>query len=106
MTNINTVANVAFALMRDESRESFNALFQGLNEIREKIGAPSPSVVIKDKDEWQRDALLEVWPAAQQQLCRYHINANVGLRAKQKWVYPPEAAAPDGVEDQEQADRA
>jgi len=106
MTNINTVANVAFALMKDESRESFDALFQGLEKIREKVGAPSPSVVITDKDEQQRDALLEVWPAAQQQLCRYHMNANVGLRAKQKWVYPPEAATPDGVEDQEQADRA
>jgi hypothetical protein len=84
MTNINTVANVAFALMRDESRESLSTLFLGLNEIREKIGAPSSSVVITDKDEWQRDALLKVWPAAQPQLCWYHTNANVGLRVKQK----------------------
>jgi hypothetical protein len=32
-------------LMRDESRESFNALFQGLHEIRDKIGAPNSFLV-------------------------------------------------------------
>lgn len=92
MTNINTIANVAFALMKDETRGSFDALFQGLERIRVRLGAPKPHVVITDQDEWQKAALLEVWPDAQQQLCRYHMNANVALQSKKKWVYPKEAA--------------
>lgn len=79
MTNVNTVANVAFALMKDETRDSFDALFQGLEKIRALIAAPKPHVVVTDQDEWQKAALLAVWPDTQQQLCRYHINPNVAL---------------------------
>jgi hypothetical protein len=85
-----TVATVAVALVKDESRDSFDALFQGLEKIRERIGAPKPQVVITDKDERQRDALFEIWPDVQQQLCRYHMNVNVALQSKKKFKYPEE----------------
>jgi hypothetical protein len=46
MTNINTIANVAFALIEDEIRASFDALHQGLERLRQKIGAPTTQVDI------------------------------------------------------------
>jgi hypothetical protein len=92
MTNINTVANVAFALMKDETRESFDTLFEGLEKLRARINAPKPHVIITDQDKWQKAALLEVWPDTQQQLCRFHMNANVALQSKKKWAASEEAA--------------
>jgi len=106
MTNINTVANVAFALMREESVACFTTLFQGLERIRARIGAPTPNVVITDQDEKQKAALLEVWPNTQQQLCRYHINKNVALHSKKKWVNDEGIANGNGDEAQQQADEA
>jgi len=102
MTNVNTIAAVAFALMKDETLASFTALFNGLEKIRARIDAPKPHVVITDKDEQQKAALNEVWPDAQQQLCRFHINQNVLLRAKQKWVKPDGAEEDEAREDTEE----
>src|ERR1700694_1384920 len=92
MTNINTVANVAFALMKDETRESFDTLFEVLEKLRARINAPKPHVIITDQDKWQKAALLEVWPDPQQQLCRFHMNANFALQSKKKWAASEEAA--------------
>jgi hypothetical protein len=112
MTNINTVANVAFALVREKTTACSTTLFQGVERFRERLGAAILHVVITDKDEQQRDALFEVWPDVQQQLCRFHILANVALQSKKKFVYKNNEGDRnngrngDGAEEQEQANEA
>lgn len=71
--------------MKDETRDSLRYVSDA-SKIRERIGAPKPHVVITEQDEQQRDALFAVWPGIQQQLCRYHIVANVALQSKRKLV--------------------
>jgi hypothetical protein len=83
-TNVNSIANVAFGLIGDETQGSFDFLADSLNQLRVKIEARSPAVTITDKDGRLRQALLEVFPDAQQQLCRFHMNQNVTLQAKKK----------------------
>jgi hypothetical protein len=104
MTNLNTLGIVAFALMKDETRETFTSLFRALDTIRERIGAPIPHVVVTDQDQWQKQALAEVWPDTQQQLCRYHMNANVVTQARKKWKAkeknnPPDVPPDGGVDE-------
>jgi len=70
MTNINTVANVAFALVREKTTACSTTLVQGVERFLERLGAAMLHVVITDQDEQQRDALFEVWPDVQQHLPR------------------------------------
>lgn len=100
-TNINSIANVAFGLIGEEDRESFDFLASGVNQLREKIGARRPEVLITDKDQWMRGALRAVFPDAQLQLCRYHMYENVKLQAKKKgkWAKPAQQNDEDDDED-------
>jgi hypothetical protein len=100
-TNINSIANVVFGLIDNERREGFDFLVQSLNELRVRIEARSPLVTVTDKDDQMRDALKAVFPDTQQQLCRFHINANVLLQAKKKgkWSPPPVEDDEEGLRD-------
>lgn len=60
MTHIGTISTVALVLVKGETPEDFDALFQAVVKLRERSGTPRPAVVLTDKDEQQRDALLEV----------------------------------------------
>ncbi|KAK1994026.1 hypothetical protein LX36DRAFT_693377 [Colletotrichum falcatum] len=45
-----------------------------------------PTVIITDYDKQMKAALNKQFPDVQQQLCIHHINSNVMLKAKQKWL--------------------
>lgn len=60
ITNIGTISTVAFDLVKGETPEGFNAVLQPVEKLRERSGAPRPVDVLTDKDERQRDALLDV----------------------------------------------
>jgi len=84
MTNINTTATLAFGLIDNESREGFGFLAEGVNQLREQVGARTPSVTVTDKDDKMRGALRAVFPDAQQQICRFYISKNV-LKGAKEW---------------------
>jgi transposase-like protein len=59
------------------------------------VEARSPYVIVTDKDDQIKGALLDVFPDAQQQICRFHINKNVHLKAKTKGKWPRRQAGDD-----------
>lgn len=99
-TNVNSVANIAFGLIDNERREGFDFLADAVNQLRIKIEARPPSVTITDKDERMRDALNAIFPDAQKQLCRFHINQNVRLQARKKGKWKKRAAKAAEADDQ------
>ena len=56
--------------------------------LRADIGANLPDVVITDKEEALRTALRKTFPHVQQQLCVYHIVANVRAKINARWKDP------------------
>jgi hypothetical protein len=100
-THINSTASVAFGLVGDETRASFDFLADGINQLRFMIEARPPSVTITDKDAWMRAALKEVFTDTQQQICRFHMNENVKLKAKTKgkWKKPSNNDDEEGLRD-------
>ena len=101
-TNCNTTFSAAFGLIDNERKEGFDFLFQGLEALRVQINAGIPQVAITDKDNQMKDALAEVWPDTQQQICIFHINQNVRKKIKSAWK---KDANPDsGLEDDNDSD--
>ncbi|EGY20871.1 uncharacterized protein VDAG_02395 [Verticillium dahliae VdLs.17] len=88
-TCLGTVFNAAFGLIDNERREGFQFLAEGIKQLVEKHSIRQPTVIITDFDDAMKAALNDQFPDAQQQLCIHHINSNVILRAKQKWLKLP-----------------
>jgi hypothetical protein len=85
MTNVGSVASIAFGLVDNEREEGYTWLLEQLKSLYDMTGQPMPSVVITDQDNALKNALLAVFSTTTQQLCIFHINKNVALRIKQKW---------------------
>jgi hypothetical protein len=94
-TNIKSTMPVAFGLVDNERREGFDFLAESLEDLRVKIGARRPAVLLTDKDDRMRDAFAAVYPDAQLQICRFHIHKNVLLQAKKKGRWPRPPPPPD-----------
>lgn len=85
VTDQRSVANFAFGLINTEKEEGFHWLSERLNELRQQVGAPEPTVIITDKEKALKNALLRVFPSSQQQLCVWHVNAKIRARIKSRW---------------------
>ena len=85
-TCLGTVFNAAFGIIDNERKEGFLFLADGIRQLAQQNSIRDPDVVITDFDKQMRAALSEQFPEVQQQLCIHHINSNVLLKAKQKWV--------------------
>ena len=85
LTDQKSLVNFAFGLINTEKEEGFQWLYEQLNQLREEVEAPVPAVAITDKEAALRNALSRVFPNTQQQLCVYHINANVRVEIKTRW---------------------
>ncbi|KJZ69123.1 hypothetical protein HIM_11491 [Hirsutella minnesotensis 3608] len=85
VTDQRTVANFAFGLINTEKEQGFSWLCERLDKLRREVEAPAPTVVITDKETALKKALLRVFPLAQQQLCVFHVNANVNAKIKSRW---------------------
>ncbi|OAQ58993.1 transposase [Pochonia chlamydosporia 170] len=70
-TCLGTVFNAAFGLIDNERLEDIRA----------------PDVIVTDFDKQMKQALGVEFPEAQQQICIHHINSNVMLQSKRRWVY-------------------
>lgn len=88
ITNTDSLANFAFGIINGEAREHFDWLVRQLESVREEINAEIPHVVITDKDDVPRDALRAAMPSVQQQLCIYHIVANVRAKIRSRFRQP------------------
>jgi hypothetical protein len=86
-TCLGTIFNAAFGLIDNERLEGFQFLAKGVRTLLGRHGIRSPDVVITDFDEQMKKALGIEFPDAQQQICIHHINSNVMLQSKRKWVY-------------------
>ena len=95
-TCLKSVYNAAFGLIDNERREGFEFLSEAVRKLTERHGIPLPDVVITDYDQQMKEALDSQYPDSQQQLCIHHINANVLLNAKRKWITTIEAGEGDG----------
>jgi hypothetical protein len=85
MTDQLTVANFAFGLINSETEEAYSWLCETLEAFRAEVGATTPTVIITDKEQALKNALNTHFPHAQQQLCVYHINANINARIRSAW---------------------
>ncbi|KAJ6439012.1 hypothetical protein O9K51_08416 [Purpureocillium lavendulum] len=85
-TCLGSVYNAAFGLIDNERREGFQFLSESMRQLSEQRSIRQPDVIITDFDNQMKAALDDQFPDAQQQLCIHHINSNVLLKSKQKWV--------------------
>lgn len=85
-TCLGSVFNAAFGLIDNERREGFQFLSESIRQLSEQHAIRQPDVIITDFDDQMKAALDDQFPDAQQQLCIHHINSNVLLKSKQKWV--------------------
>jgi len=84
-TNCNTTFAAAFGLIDNEQRPSFDFLFNGMEELRVKINAALPGVLVTDRDERMKGAAAAIWPRTIQQLCIFHVLKNVQTNLAKKW---------------------
>lgn len=70
-------------ITRDERVSSF---LQSTKQLIDKHSIRQPDVIITDFDNAMKAALNDQFSDVQQQLCIHHINSNVLLKAKQKWL--------------------
>ena len=87
-TCLGTVFNAAFGLIDNERKAGFLFLTQSMRQLARQHSIREPDVIITDFDKQMKAALNDVFPDVQQQLCIHHINSNVLLKSKQKWVDP------------------
>ena len=85
VTDQKSLANFAFGLINGEKEYHFQWLCDRLDELRIDIGADTPEVIITDMEQALRTALTNTFPGAQQQLCVYHILANVRAKINARW---------------------
>ncbi|KAG7102246.1 PKS-NRPS hybrid synthetase like protein [Verticillium longisporum] len=58
----------------------------GIGQLVEQHSIRQPDVIVTDFDGQMKATLNDQFPDAQQQMCIHHINSNVLLKSKQKWV--------------------
>ncbi|RYC81842.1 hypothetical protein BFJ63_vAg15271 [Fusarium oxysporum f. sp. narcissi] len=86
-TCLGTVFNAVFGLIDKERLEGFQFLINGVHTLLDRYSIRTPDVVITDFDDQMKKALGVEFQDTQQQLCIHHINSNVTLQSKRKWVY-------------------
>jgi hypothetical protein len=85
-TCLGTVFNAAFGLIDNERREGFQFLAESIRQLVTDHSVREPIVIITDFDKYMKAAFDDQFPRSQQQLCIHHINSNVLLQSKRKWV--------------------
>ncbi|KAK4067510.1 hypothetical protein Purlil1_13843 [Purpureocillium lilacinum] len=98
-TCLGSVYNAAFGLIDNERREGFQFLSESMRQLSEQRSIRLPDVIITDFDNQMKAALDDQFPDAQQQLCIHHINSNVLLKSKQKWVEKDSGSGSSDEED-------
>ena len=84
ITDHGSVAPLAFGLVNTEKQDGYDWVLRHLEKLRCEVEAAVPKIVITDKETALKNALREIWPDTQQQLCVWHINANVRARIRSR----------------------
>ena len=71
--------------------------------MRERHNIQQPSVVVTDADRALKNALGNIWPNAQQQLCLWHICQHVASEAKKRWKGARSDSSADATESNSQS---
>ena len=100
-TCLKTVFNAAFGLIDNERREGFQFLAEGIHQLLVQNSIRLPNIIITDFDNSMKAAFNDQFPSIQQQLCIHHINSNVLLRSKQKWVKDRNSSSSSDTDDKE-----
>ena len=77
ITDQKSAANFTFGLTDTEKEVGYDWLCGQIDSLRGQLGIPTPDVVITDKEMALKNSLQSFSPQTQQQLCIFHINANV-----------------------------
>ncbi|KAM4067420.1 MULE transposase [Hirsutella rhossiliensis] len=77
---------ICYGLLNNEQFASFEWFLQQLSRFRRAGNISPPEVIITDKDDQLRDAIRQIFPDTQLQLCVFHINSNVVLYIKKWWM--------------------
>jgi MULE transposase domain len=94
-TCLGSIYNAVWGLIDNERREGFQFLAESVRQLVQQHSIQQPDVIITDFDDAMKAALNDQFPDVQQQLCIHHINSNVLLRAKQKWIKDASSSSSD-----------
>jgi hypothetical protein len=98
-TCLGTVFNATFGLINNERRDGFQFLAESISTLLSQHLIRRPAIIITDFDDSMKAALNDQFAEVQQQLCIHHINSNVLLRSKQKWVKNAENSSSSDISD-------
>lgn len=85
-TCLGTIFNAAFGLIDNKQQEGFQFLSASIHQLLIQHSIQEPTVIITDFDKSMKAVLNHQFPEIQQQLCIHHINSNILLQSKQKWI--------------------
>jgi len=77
---------ILFGLLHSEQEVDFCWFMHRLKELQQRYTVSTPDVFVTDFDQQLRTAVKTAFPDAQLQLCVFHVNSNVTLAIKQRWI--------------------
>lgn len=104
VTNTHSTFNIAFGVINKEDEPAYTWAVERLEDLRTKIGADYPYVVVTDSEKALKNALDNVWEDVQQQICLWHVNKNVIFEVKKRWAWAAGQQPPEGVEEVDETD--
>ena len=106
VTSERTSMPIWYGLLNNEQISSFEWFLKQLSRFQQAGIISSPKVIIIDKDDQLRNAIRQIFPFAQLQLCVFHINSNVVLSIKKWWKKAEDSLDSDLNSDQDNSDVA
>ncbi|KAL5610928.1 hypothetical protein FOBRF1_007045 [Fusarium oxysporum] len=97
---------ICYGLLNNEQVASFEWFLKQVSRFQRAGIISPPEVVITDKDDQLRNAIRQIFPNTQLQLCVFHINSNVVLYIKKWWKKANGSLDSDMDDDQDNADAA
>lgn len=80
--------HVGFGLASGEAQGDFQWHLNCLESLRTRYEIGTPKVILSDFDRGFKNAVMQTWPTARQQLCVWHVLKNVAFHVKKKWIQP------------------
>jgi hypothetical protein len=106
VTSERTSMPICYGLLNNEQGASFEWFLKQLSRFQRAGIISSPEVIITDKDDQLRNAIRQIFPRVQLQLCVFHINSNVVLSIKKWWKKANDSLDSDLNSDDDSSDAA
>ncbi|KAM4061638.1 MULE transposase [Hirsutella rhossiliensis] len=95
---------VCYGLLNNEQYASFEWFLKQVSRFLRAGIIRSPEVVITDMDDQLRNAIRQIFPNTQLQLCVFHINSNVVSYIKKWWKKDNDSDLDDDAENWDNTD--